>query len=198
MILRITFIWTILMGVIGCTSTTMVTNRDGEATKVKCQPIYGNWCGKGYPAYKVTGYKPRPVDVWDAACMEHDLCYDKYREEGKEVCDDIFSERIEYIDLEGVPAPHQIINAYNYFKSNKPYRHIYISFKDIWDANTVSCEGGEGIPTLFCDVGLGRDNCEISMGLQEKDLPCFCDFPRGTRYAPPGRYWGVQKTANDF
>ncbi len=36
----------------------------------KCLPLYGNWCGPGYPA---TVALP-PVDVFDAACMRHDLC----------------------------------------------------------------------------------------------------------------------------
>ncbi len=36
----------------------------------KCMPIYGNWCGPGHPS---SGFPP-PVDVFDAACMRHDLC----------------------------------------------------------------------------------------------------------------------------
>jgi hypothetical protein len=41
-----------------------------SAIAFKCMPIYGNWCGVGYPA---AGYPP-PIDVFDAACMRHDLC----------------------------------------------------------------------------------------------------------------------------
>ena len=175
-------IWIIvtLVVVSGCASNKMlVTNSDGDQVSVKCQPIYGNWCGKGYPAYNITGFKPKPVDVWDEACMQHDFCYGKYDKEkkevkriGEEICDREFSQTLEDLDTQGIPAPHQIINAYNYFKENKPYRQIYISWEDIWNVNTLSCEGNEGKPTLFCDVGLGRDNCEISTGIiRQEGMP---------------------------
>jgi len=36
----------------------------------KCMPIYGNWCGPGHPS----GGFPPPIDVFDAACMHHDVC----------------------------------------------------------------------------------------------------------------------------
>ena len=175
----------------GCSHSSRVLNKQGKEVTVQCQPIYGNWCGKGYPAYKVTGYKPDPVDVWDEACMKHDLCYDKDGEDGEEFCDKEFSEELEFLDRQGIPAPHQIINAYNYFKDNKPYRQFGVSFKDIWNAYAVSCRGGEGLPTLFCDVGLGRNNCEISMGYEGENVNCFCATPWGT-------YRGTQKPADDF
>ncbi len=41
-----------------------------QAAAFKCMPLYGNWCGIGYP---VAGFPP-PVDAYDAACMRHDLC----------------------------------------------------------------------------------------------------------------------------
>jgi hypothetical protein len=41
-----------------------------QAAAFKCMPLYGNWCGVGYP---VAGFPP-PVDAFDAACMRHDLC----------------------------------------------------------------------------------------------------------------------------
>ncbi len=41
-----------------------------QAAAFKCMPLYGNWCGAGYP---VAGFPP-PVDAFDAACMRHDLC----------------------------------------------------------------------------------------------------------------------------
>jgi hypothetical protein len=41
-----------------------------QAQAFKCLPIYGNWCGPGHPGSAA----PPPVDVFDAACMRHDLC----------------------------------------------------------------------------------------------------------------------------
>jgi len=41
-----------------------------QAAAFKCMPLYGNWCGVGYP---VTGFPP-PIDAFDAACMRHDFC----------------------------------------------------------------------------------------------------------------------------
>jgi hypothetical protein len=41
-----------------------------QGAAFKCMPLYGNWCGVGYP---VAGFPP-PVDAFDAACMRHDLC----------------------------------------------------------------------------------------------------------------------------
>ncbi len=39
-------------------------------------PVHGNWCGPGDRA--APGGAPRaPVDVLDAACMRHDLCYER-------------------------------------------------------------------------------------------------------------------------
>ena len=40
------------------------------AAAFKCMPIYGNWCGVGYP----NAGAPPPVDEFDAACMRHDFC----------------------------------------------------------------------------------------------------------------------------
>ena len=42
----------------------------GAANAFKCVPIYGNWCGPGHPASVALP----PVDIFDAACMRHDLC----------------------------------------------------------------------------------------------------------------------------
>ena len=37
--------------------------------------LHGEWCGPGRP---VEGEKPEPVDDLDAACMDHDYCYEKF------------------------------------------------------------------------------------------------------------------------
>ncbi|QFY90748.1 hypothetical protein D5125_15475 [Magnetovirga frankeli] len=41
------------------------------AQAMKCMPLYGNWCGPGHPP---SGTLPAPVDEFDAACMQHDIC----------------------------------------------------------------------------------------------------------------------------
>ena len=171
--------------------------------RVRCQPIYGNWCGKNYPASHITGVEPEPVDVWDAACMVHDKCYESRT--SKSVCDAEFSDRVEELGGQGVPAPRQLINAYNFFKESLPYRSIRITGEDIVNAMTLSCAGGDGTPAYFCDVGLGRHNCQITMGFRGEGEPCFCYFPVGIRdpwggvFVPPGaRPMGYMTTADDF
>lgn len=49
----------------------LLAGGSGEAHAFKCVPVYGNWCGPDYPP---TGTFPPPVDLFDAACMRHDLC----------------------------------------------------------------------------------------------------------------------------
>ena len=191
----------ILVMTSGCASSRIVTSIDGHEVEVKCQPIYGSWCGKDYPAYEATGFKPDPVDQWDEACMEHDLCYDQNGKSGIEKCDREFSHRLERLNISGVPAPHQIINAYNVFKDKKPFREINVSLQDMWNVKTTSCDGRDGVPTIFCDVGMGRDNCEISMGKVDEGERCFCDYPAfyGQRgFFRGGRLWGKQRTASHF
>ena len=178
----------LLAGTVACSNQMTLKNKQGEEVRVTCQPIYGNWCGKGYPAYDVTGYKPDPVDVWDEACMQHDICYEG---ENRRACDRAFARRLERLDRQGVPAPHQIVNAYNYFKDRKPSRWFNVSFKDFFNVYALSCRGGHGQPVLFCDVGLGRQNCEISIGLEAYGHWCYCD-------GPSGRLVGFQRTADDF
>jgi hypothetical protein len=198
---RIILILIVAFIVCGCSAKQKIINNNGNSVTVECQPVYGNWCGKGYPAYEVTGYMPEPVDVWDNVCKEHDLCYDNNAGGSKSYCDTALANSLERFDQRGIPAPHQIINAYNYFKENKPFRQFNVSFRDLWNASTISCKGGEGLPTIFCDVGRGRDNCEISMGHQGEGAPCFCDYPNIiTRFGvvPGGRFFGHQKTANSF
>ncbi|MEA2337943.1 MAG: hypothetical protein QOE82_1950 [Thermoanaerobaculia bacterium] len=51
------------------------TSKNGEMVPAETiVPIWGNWCGPGYPK---PGQNPKPVDVLDEACKAHDLCYEK-------------------------------------------------------------------------------------------------------------------------
>ncbi|MBF0383145.1 MAG: hypothetical protein HQL69_19155 [Magnetococcales bacterium] len=186
---------------LSCSSTQIIKDKKGVKHEVSCQPIYGNWCGKSYPAYEITGIKPKPVDVWDAACRDHDLCYEKFGSTGEKYCDSKFANQLEILDMEGIPAPHQMINAYNYFKKHKPYRQFFVTFDDLWDASNVDCRGNQGLPTLFCNVGRGRDNCEISMGYKGKGVTCSCTYPNiqgPYGWIPGGTLYGRQKIADDF
>lgn len=38
-------------------------------------PFHGQWCGPGHPR---KGENPKPIDVLDAACRDHDKCYEKF------------------------------------------------------------------------------------------------------------------------
>ncbi|KZN44722.1 hypothetical protein [Pseudoalteromonas luteoviolacea] len=184
-----------------CTSSQTVRTPSGEEVSVTCQPVYGKWCGKSYPAYETTGYKPRPVDQWDAACRAHDLCYERYGEEGEESCDRQFTYKLERLYHSGIPIPHQMVNAYNVFKEDLSFRTINIPFSDIWNANTLACDGSEGKAALFCDVGVRGLNCQITDGSQAQGARCACTYPAS--YGPFGYFqggtlYGIQRTANSF
>jgi hypothetical protein len=85
-----------LLGIVFLTSATQVS-------AFKCMPIYGNWCGVGYP---VAGAPP-PVDVFDAACMRHDLCIASPTPEA--ACDVAFIDELRGIAAQvgGLPRPLQ-------------------------------------------------------------------------------------------
>lgn len=182
-----------------CSNTQTLINSEGEPIKVSCQPVYGKWCGKGYPAYEVTGVQPYPVDQWDNACRNHDLCYDRHGEAGEEHCDRLFARELESIRASGVPVPRAIINAYNVFKEDLRFRSVNITIKDLWDASNLSCDGSEGRPALFCDTGMGPYNCEMASGVVREGSNCFCVYPPSPINGfQGGRRVGSQKTANEF
>ena len=61
------------------------------AAAFKCMPLYGNWCGVGYPP---AGTFPPPVDEFDAACMRHDLCTSGSGPLGDDRCDYAFVQEL--------------------------------------------------------------------------------------------------------
>lgn len=85
-----------MMGIAACTRSETIELSQDQQIEVECLPIYGNWCGEGYPAYLDTGFLPEPVDVWDQACMSHDICYDQSDEKGRGECDAIFTGEIDH------------------------------------------------------------------------------------------------------
>jgi hypothetical protein len=52
----------------------IVADKKGIVADRTTFPVYGNWCGPGYPKPNST---PLPTDELDAACMHHDQCYAK-------------------------------------------------------------------------------------------------------------------------
>lgn len=62
---------------------------DGEGVSM---PLYGNWCGLGYPK---TGENPPALDLVDQACKQHDLCYEQ-RGQFSCSCDVELNEEIAY------------------------------------------------------------------------------------------------------
>lgn len=76
-------------------------------------PVYGCWCGKGQPA---PDENPTPVDAWDAACRNHDLCYRRYGDNNRH-CDAGFLGELQSIALSTGYMPGQMQGAYSYFWS---------------------------------------------------------------------------------
>lgn len=78
--------------------------------KAACFPVYGFWCGADWPP---RGRNPRPIDAFDAACMRHDYCYERFGEDDRR-CDAGFVQ-----DLHGLfwqyrylPRPLQLAERY--------------------------------------------------------------------------------------
>ena len=76
-------------------------------------PVYGCWCGKNQPS---PGEHPYPVDPWDAACQEHDLCYRSYGRNNPH-CDIAFIQRLQATTYQLGYIPGQMQAAYTYFLS---------------------------------------------------------------------------------
>ena len=76
-------------------------------------PVYGCWCGPNFPPEDTN---PEPIDEWDKACKEHDLCYRNYGKNDEE-CDLEFVLNLESISPDIGYAPGQMQAAYGIFKS---------------------------------------------------------------------------------
>ncbi len=188
-VIRYILLSIVFMLISSCTRTESLVLDKGEAVEVECLPIYGNWCGEGYPAYEATGHQPDVVDVWDSACKSHDLCYDKYGDGGKRYCDGLFSDEIDSLYQKGYPIPHAISAAYALFTRKFKYDQIWISKADFEKPLDYSCRGGDGKAALFCDVGKGRDDCQADVALFVETGTCFCDYSPSI-WDDATRYWG--------
>ncbi|WP_420548923.1 hypothetical protein [Curvivirga sp.] len=176
---------------IACTRSETISLSHDETVEVNCLPIYGNWCGEGYPAYLDTGFHPEPVDVWDQACMSHDICYDQTNEDGRAECDLAFTNEIDRLYQDGYPVPAAMNAAYMLFNKDLVYRQIWISLRDVEKTYKYSCRGGDGQPALFCDVGMGRDNCEVDLDAYVETGKCSCDYAP-TIWDDTVRKWGTR------
>lgn len=76
-------------------------------------PVYGCWCGPNFPP---SNTNPDPIDRWDEACKEHDLCYREYGRNDEE-CDLDFVVSLEFLSADIGYAPGQMQVAYGIFKS---------------------------------------------------------------------------------
>ncbi len=72
-----------------------------QAAPFGCLPLYGNWCGPGHPRVPALP----PVDVYDAACMRHDLCRAGPWAPG--ACDRAFVDELNALAVQtgGLPRP---------------------------------------------------------------------------------------------
>lgn len=86
--------------------------------EAKCFPAYGNWCGARYP-HPATN--PPPVDVYDAACRRHDLCYASPTPRG--ACDAAFGQELRTLAMQTgwLPRPLQWAESMIRMKDGGPW-----------------------------------------------------------------------------
>ena len=90
-----------------------------NVVQAKCFPVYGNWCGAAYPP---PGTNPPPVDIYDAACRRHDLCYSSPTPQG--ACDAAFGQELRVLAARTgyLPRPLQWAESMLRFKdSGNPF-----------------------------------------------------------------------------
>lgn len=104
--------------------------------------VYGCWCGKGEPP---EGENPNPIDMWDAACMRHDLCYRDWGMDNPQ-CDINFINELRYIrathHFERVPSQMQVAHDFFFSRLTGYYQINAVVFPqdliDYWNAG-CSC-----------------------------------------------------------
>ena len=94
-------------------------SREESTTDRRPIPVYGCWCGPHQPALDEN---PQPIDEWDEACRNHDLCYREYGRNNPD-CDREFLGELDYIiqyrcyTVGDCRAPGQMQAAYGIFYS---------------------------------------------------------------------------------
>ncbi len=135
-----------------------------------CAPVYGSWCGEGYPNVG----DPDPVDSWDDACRSHDLCYEEAGDNKREklACDDEFIEELDDLANYDFPIPVEMRNARSWFaKRNTGQLYIWVPAKDMAWSMAADCDGSDGRAAKFCDVG--NFYCEMAYDMPEYSR-CVC------------------------
>ena len=130
-------------------------------------PIYGNWCGLGYPP---DGENPAPIDLIDEACKLHDNKYTQC-----EQLDDRLSceakadfELVELLrnDVDKLDRGQLIIanNIGKYFVVQAPVKHIAENTKNLlFDRLEVATELTDGTKSALLNIGVKLK--DISDGL---------------------------------
>jgi hypothetical protein len=121
-------------------------------------PIYGNWCGLGYPA---KGENPTPIDLIDEACKSHDNKYTQC-----EQLDDRLSceakadfELVELLrnDVDKLNRGQLIIanNIGKYFVLQAPVKHIAENLENLFnDRLEVATDLTDGTKNALLDIGV--------------------------------------------
>jgi len=126
-----------------CATTDKIISAVKKSTA--CTPVYGNWCGPGYPS---DGNNPRPVDVWDRACRAHDKCYEARGHYSKS-CDKEFLSRLRKLQNRyRLPLPSAMQNAESWFTEDNHLK-INLGLGDMV-AFFNDCTGGEGVAEEVC------------------------------------------------
>jgi len=120
-------------------------------------PVYGNWCGPGYPA---KGENPVPIDIVDKVCKSHDVKYTHCeQDENRLVCEataDLEMVHSLRNDVDKFDRPQLIIanQLGKYFSIQAPVKVETDKIKKLFsDRIQVSTELQEQAELALLDVG---------------------------------------------
>lgn len=90
-------------------------------------PQYGNYCGLDRPA---VGEKPTPIDATDAACKNHDACYQQ-KGSFNTVCDTTLIPELKNISPQTEPEKIARKSIISYFRHSPQKELMEINFDNI-------------------------------------------------------------------
>ncbi|MCE3254664.1 MAG: exported protein of unknown function [Rickettsiaceae bacterium] len=100
---------------------------EANAREVATFPRYGNYCGYDRPT---NGEMPKPTDEVDAACKNHDACYDKQGTFNVD-CDTALITELKNMSPKTEPEKVARKLIISYFR-NSPQKHLMkINFNEI-------------------------------------------------------------------
>ena len=130
-------------------------------------PIYGNWCGLGYPP---DGENPAPIDLIDEACKSHDNKYTQCEQKDDRLSCEAKAdfELVELLrnDVDKLDRGQLIIanNIGKYFVIQAPVKYIAENTKNLFsDRLEVATELTDGTKNALLDIGVKLE--DISDGL---------------------------------